>query len=185
MLKNKNCDLNNIMAIIMDVDGILTDGKIFLGSGDIELKAFHVRDGMAMNIARKSGIKIGLITSRTSEVVKKRGEELKVDYLFQGIKNKLSKLTEMSKSENIPLGKICYIGDDIVDIPLLKKVGFSATVFDAPEEVKSCVSYISEKRGGKEAVREIIQFILTEQGKWKKTIDSMIEEWERDLPTAN
>ena len=105
MLKNKNCDLNNIMAIIMDVDGILTDGRIILGSGDIELKAFHVRDGMAMNIARKSGIKIGLITSRTSEVVKKRGEELKVDYLFQGIKNKLSKLTEMSKSENIPLGK--------------------------------------------------------------------------------
>lgn len=179
MLKNKNYSLNDIRAIIMDVDGILTDGKIILGSGNTEFKAFHVRDGMAINIARKCGMKIGFITSRTSEVVQKRSEELKIHYLFQGVKNKLSKLIEISSSENIPLEEICYIGDDIGDIPILKRVGFAATTCDAPEEVKSFVNYVSKNKGGMEAVRDIIQYILIAQNKWTETIESMIGEWER------
>lgn len=179
MLKNKNFNLNDIRAIIMDVDGILTDGKIILGSGTIELKAFHVRDGMAITIARKCGMKIGFITSRTSEVVEKRGKELKIDYLCQGVRNKLSKLVEISSSENIPLEKICYIGDDIGDIPVLKRVGFAATVSDAPEEVKSCAAYVSKNNGGMEAARDIIQYILIAQNKWAKTVELMIDEWER------
>lgn len=181
MLKNNNSNLKDISAIIMDVDGILTDGKIILGSGNIELKSFHVRDGMAINIARNCGMKIGFITSRTSEVVKNRSEELKIDYLFQGVRNKLSKLLEISSSENIPLENICYIGDDIPDIPALRRVGFAATVSDAPDEVKSSVSYVSKNKGGMEAVRDIIQYILISQGKWKETISSMIEEWEKDM----
>lgn len=179
MSTNKNYNINDICAIIMDVDGVLTDGKIILGSGNAEFKAFNVRDGMAIDIARKCGMKIGFMTSRTSEVVGKRGKELKIDYLFQGVRNKLSKLMEISSSENIPLEKICYIGDDIGDIPVLKRVGFAATVSDAPEEVKSRVSYVSKNKGGMEAVRDIIQYILTAQNKWTETIESMIREWER------
>ena len=180
MYNQQRNNLANIRAIIMDVDGVLTDGTIYLGSGNTELKAFHVRDGMAINLARRCGMKIGFMSSRASEVVQVRGEELQIDFLFQGVKNKLSKLLEISASENIPLLNICYVGDDIVDIPVLKTVGFPATVCDAPEEVKSCASFVSKNKGGREAVRDIIQHILTHQGKWKETIDSMIRDWEQD-----
>ena len=181
MYNQQRNNLANIRAIIMDVDGVLTDGTIYLGSGNTELKAFHVRDGMAINLARRCGMKIGFMSSRASEVVQVRGEELQIDFLFQGVKNKLSKLLEISASENIPLPNICYVGDDIVDIPVLKTVGFPATVCDAPEEVKSCASFVSKNKGGREAVRDIIQHILTHQGKWKETIDSMIRDWEQEV----
>ena len=110
MWSSQRNDLYNIRAIIMDVDGVLTDGMVILGSGNTELKSFNIRDGMAITIARRCGMKIGFITSRTSEVVQKRGDELQIDYLFQGIKDKLSKLIEISLSENIPLESICYVG---------------------------------------------------------------------------
>lgn len=180
MSRSQEGNLNNIRAIIMDVDGVLTDGMIILGSGNAELKSFHTRDGMAIIIAHRCGIKIGFITGRTSEVVQRRSEELQIDYLFQGTRDKLSKLIEISLSENMNLENICYIGDDIIDIPILKRVGFSATVLDAPDEVKSCVSYVSKNRGGREAVRDIIRHILVHQGKWNETIDSMIKEWEKE-----
>jgi len=179
MSNSEQSNLSRIQAIIVDVDGVLTDGSVILGSGGTEFKSFDIRDGMAITIARRAGMKIGFITSRTSEAVQRRGEELKVDYLFQGVRNKLTKLMELSNSENVPLESICYIGDDIIDIPVLRKVGFSATVSDAPNEVKSCVSYVSENKGGKEAVRDIIRHILVSQGKWKEVIDSMITDWER------
>lgn len=172
-------DLNDIRAIIMDVDGVLTDGTVILGSGKTELKSFNIRDGMAITIARRCGMKIGFITSRVSEAVQRRGEELQIDYLLQGVRDKLSKLMEISLSENIPLESICYIGDDITDIPILRRVGFSATVVDAPDEVKSCVSYVSRNKGGREAVRDIIRHILICQGKWQETIDAMIKDWEK------
>ena len=179
MLRNQESNLKNIRAIIMDVDGVLTDGRIILGSGNAELKSFNIRDGMAITIARRCGVKIGFITSRTSEAVERRAKELQIDYLCQGVRDKLAKLKEISQSENIPLKSICFIGDDIIDIPILRRVGFSATVLDAPDEVKSCVSYVSQNRGGKEAVRDIIRHILVSQDKWKETIDAMITDWER------
>jgi 3-deoxy-D-manno-octulosonate 8-phosphate phosphatase (KDO 8-P phosphatase) len=162
----------------MDVDGVLTDGTVFLGNGNTELKSFNVRDGMAISIAHKSGIKIGFLTSRKSEAVEKRGEELKIEYLCQGVRDKLSKVKEISRSEGVSLGQICYIGDDIIDIPVLKKVGFAATVADAPEEVKAHVNYISVNKGGHEAVRDIIQHIMTRQNSWKETTRIMVKEWE-------
>lgn len=175
MADGKKCKMKNIRAIILDVDGVLTDGKIILGGGNAELKSFHVQDGMAITIARNCGIKIGFVTNRTSEATEKRAKELKINYLFQGVKDKLSKLREISRSENIPLKNICYVGDDITDIPALQRVGFSATVFDAPKEIKSRVSYVSKNRGGNGAVRDIIETILTCQGKWEKAINSAIK----------
>lgn len=177
-MSSQENNLRNVQAIIMDVDGVLTDGMVVLGSGKAELKSFNIRDGMAITIARRAGMKIGFITSRTSEAVERRGKELQIDYLCQGVRDKLAKLIEISQSENIPLESICYIGDDIIDIPILRRVGFSATVLDAPDEVKSCVAYVSKNEGGKEAVRDIIRHILTHQNKWQETIDSMITDWE-------
>ena len=177
-MSSQENNLRNVQAVIMDVDGVLTDGMVVLGSGKAELKSFNIRDGMAITIARRGGMKIGFITSRTSEAVERRGKELQIDYLLQGVRNKLSKVMEISLSENIPLESICYIGDDIIDIPILRRVGFSATVLDAPDEVKSCVAYVSKNEGGREAVRDIIRHILTHQNKWQETIDLMVTDWE-------
>ena len=180
-MHNQENNLRNIQAIIMDVDGVLTDGMVILGSGKTELKAFNIRDGMAITIARRCGMKIGFITSRTSEAVQRRADELKIDYLFQEVRDKYAKIQEISLAGNIPLESICFIGDDIIDIPVLKKVGYSATVADAPDEVKSCVSYVSKSKGGREAVRDIIRHILAHQDKWEKTIDAMVSDWERGI----
>ena len=157
----------------MDVDGVLPDGRILLGKNE-ELKFFNVHDGMGITLAKKSGMKIGIITSRTSKAVERRAEELEMDYIVQGSKNKLKSLDEILKIENIDYQNVCYIGDDIIDIPLLRKVGLSATVNDAPEYVKSEVSYISDKPGGRGAVRDIIEYILKCKGCLNSTIEDMI-----------
>ena len=172
-------DLQQIKLIIMDVDGVLTDGRIVLGKDD-ELKFFDVRDGMGITLAKRIGMKVGIITSRTSEVVEKRAKELKMDYIFQGSENKLKSLNEIIENENMDYQNVCYIGDDIVDIPLFRRVGFSATVNDAPEYVKSEVSYISNKLGGRGAVREIIEYILDYNGTLNSMIEEMVNDWSKN-----
>lgn len=163
-------NLQEIKLIIMDVDGVLTDGRIILGK-DEELKFFDVHDGIGIAIAKRSGLKVGIITSRKSKAVEKRAKELKIDYTIQGSKNKLKSLDEILKIENLSYQNVCYIGDDINDILLFRKVNFSATVNDAPDYVKSKVSYVSNKLGGRGAVRDIIEYIL----KCKGTLNSTIE----------
>lgn len=174
----ENKDLKKIKAILMDVDGVLTDGKIFYGDikeemVDIRIKAFYVRDGMAINVAQQAGLKIGFITGRSSFAAEKRAAELKINYLFQNAKNKLDIVKQICKNENLTLDEICYIGDDLIDIPAMHDVGFSATVNDAPVEVKQHAHFISEKNGGTGAVWDIIKFILRSQGKWFSTINEM------------
>lgn len=167
--------MENIKIIIMDVDGVLTDGRIVLGK-DEELKFYDVRDGMGIALAKRNGLKVGIITSRVSESVERRARELALDYTIQGSQNKLMSLNEILQKENIDYHNICYIGDDIVDIPLLRLVGFSATVKDAPDYIKSDVSYVSAKPGGRGAVRDIIEYILKRKGALYSTIEGMINE---------
>lgn len=160
----------------MDVDGVLTDGRIILGKGE-ELKSFDVHDGMGLSIAKKAGLRLGIITGRSSEAVERRAKELDIDVLLQGSKNKLRSLQEIMKKEYLNYQQICYIGDDIIDLPLFKIVGFSATVADAPDSIKSQVSYIATKPGGRGAVREIIEYILTSKGILQSTIDALLLDW--------
>jgi len=174
-----NKKLMQIKLIIMDVDGVLTDGRIILGKEE-ELKFFHVRDGMGISIARASGLKIGVITGRSSIAVERRAKELKIDYIVQGCKNKLKALDEILEKEKINYENVCYIGDDIIDIPVFRLVGYSATVADAPESIKSETAYVSNKSGGKGAVRDIIEFILKNKGNLENTINNMIKEWAND-----
>ena len=149
----------NIKIILMDVDGVLTDGKIYLGETE-ELKAFNVLDGMGISIAKRSGIKIGFLTGRESKSVERRAKELNCDFLYQNCKKKLQALNEILQSEQIESSQVCYIGDDINDIEVLRMVGFSATVNNAPRYVKEVVTYVSNLDSGKGAVREIIEHIL-------------------------
>ncbi|MFC1937080.1 KdsC family phosphatase [Chloroflexota bacterium] len=169
-------DFKAIKLVVMDVDGVLTDGRIVLGKEE-ELKLFDIKDGMGITIARHGGLKTGIITGRTSEAVRKRAAELKFDYVIQGNESKLAALDEILSNENLGYHNVAYIGDDIIDIPVFRKAGFSATVPDAPDNVKAEVSYVSQKAGGRGAVREIVEYILKNKGVLDTTIKRMIDGW--------
>jgi len=171
-----NEKIKKIKLVIMDVDGVLTDGRVILGKNE-ELKFFDIHDGMGIHIARESGLKTGIITGRTSEAVERRSKELKIDYVVQGSKKKIKALDKILESEKLNYENVCFIGDDIIDIPIFRKVGFSATVKGAPENVKSEAEYVSTKPGGRGAVREIIEHILDSKGILNSTIEHMIEDW--------
>ena len=163
--------MKNIKLIVVDVDGTLTDGKIYYDSLGNEMKAFDVKDGMAIAQAGKSGIDMAIITGRSSSIVKKRAEELGVKHIYQGIHSKVEALECILREVQITLDEVMYIGDDINDIEVMNKVRYAACPKDAVKEVKNISDIISIKNGGNGAVREIIEIILKEQGNWTNIIE--------------
>jgi len=149
----------------MDVDGVLTDGKLYFTSSGEEIKAFDIQDGMGITLARKAGLITGIITGRSSAMVAQRAGELKYDVVMQGEDDKLAQYKKIKAQFNVSDNEICYIGDDIPDIPVLEKVGFSVAVANARDELKQFCDYITERDGGHSAVREVIDKILLSQGK--------------------
>lgn len=162
--------MNNVKMVIIDVDGVLTDGKIILDSNGIESKAFYVQDGAAITYLHRSGIKTAIISGRESKVVELRAKELCIEDIYLGVHNKLEAYEEIIKKHEIKDSEICYIGDDLIDLPILRKVGFSVAVPNAPAEVKENVSYITNAQGGFGAIREVTEKILRSQGKWNTII---------------
>lgn len=154
--------------IIMDVDGTLTDGNIYIDNNGIESKAFNVKDGMAISIAIKAGLDIILITSRTSKIVELRAKELGIKEVYQNVKNKIYLIDKIVKSKLKGLHQVVYIGDDLNDLEAMKLVGYSACPVDAAKEVKNIAKFISSYSGGKGAVREILEHILKDIGLWKE-----------------
>ncbi len=146
--------------IAFDVDGTLTDGKIYIGSQGEIMKAFHVKDGYAIANLSKQQIIPVIITGRTSKIVEIRGKELKVMEIHQNTLNKKEKLKELQKKYQLSLEEIAYIGDDIPDLEVMKECGFKACPNDAMEEIKTICDYIATKDGGNGAVREIIDYLL-------------------------
>jgi YrbI family 3-deoxy-D-manno-octulosonate 8-phosphate phosphatase len=152
---------DTVKLLVTDVDGVLTDGKLYLDTdGAREIKSFHVRDGMGLLLAREAGIKTVFLSGRDSGAIRKRAQELQVDYIILGSKDKVGDLEEILQKERIELHNVCFVGDDVQDLPLLQKVGFSAAPNDAAGEVKKNVDYISEKNGGEGVVRDIVDYIL-------------------------
>ncbi len=151
----------------MDVDGVLTDGKIILDANGVESKAFYVQDGSAITYLHRVGIKTAIISGRESKVVELRANELSIEDVYLGIHKKLDAYEEILKKHKIKDSEICYIGDDLIDLPILTRVGFSVAVPNAPLEVKERVSYITDAPGGYGAVREVTEKILKSQGKWE------------------
>jgi len=158
-----------IKAVLTDVDGILTDGKVnFFVAPDgriEEIKSFHTQDGIAVMLCNTVGIVCGIITGRRHATTVERAKNLGCKYMYQGFLRKLAPLEDILKKENLTPEEVCYIGDDITDMPLLKRVGFAATVPNALDEVKKCAHYVTKRVGGDGAYREIIDFILNAQGK--------------------
>ncbi|MFC1493404.1 KdsC family phosphatase [candidate division KSB1 bacterium] len=166
-LKDK---IGKIKAILLDVDGVLTNGRIVLDFKGREVKFFNVQDGLGIYLARKSGLIVGIITGRESEVVKHRARELNIDYLSQGAKNKLRPLEEFKQNFNVTDDEICFVGDDLLDLPIMVRCGLPVSVKNGREEIKENSEYVTEAEGGFGAVRETIELILKIQGKWEDII---------------
>lgn len=164
-----------VKMLILDVDGVLTDGRIiYCNSGD-ELKVFSVQDGFGMFLLRNAGIRSAIITAKRSKALLKRAREMGVAKVYQNAVDKERAYEEVLKRFKFKDEEICYIGDDLIDIPILKRVGFAVGVQDASSEVKTTCHYLTKKAGGRGAVREVIDIILKAQGKWEEVTRVYLE----------
>lgn len=154
-----------IKLLLLDVDGVLTDGRIILDNQGNELKAFNVRDGHGIKLAQRAGIVIGIITGRKAEVVNVRARELGIGEVHQGALEKIGVYEKIIEKYGLQDDESAFIGDDIIDLGILKRVGFAATVADCDPSVKPYADMITQAKGGRGAVREVINFLLTCQGK--------------------
>lgn len=163
-----------IRMILFDVDGVLTDGT-FWRVGEEEVKRFHSRDGVGLVLARRAGLKLGLVSGRSSSAVAARAAELQMHFVRLGTGDKLPVLQEAMAQESVTASQVAFMGDDLPDLPVLLKVGLSATVADAPLEVRSRVDYVTRAKGGHGAVRELIERILMAQGRFDELVKNYLE----------
>ncbi len=155
-----------IKLLIIDIDGVMTDGRIIYSIYGDELKFFDVQDGFGITLLNRAGIKSVIITAKKSRIVKLRGQDMKVAKSYQGFHDKLIPFKKILKRFKVSPEEICFIGDDLIDIPVLKRVGFAVAVPNAVSEVKDQAHYVTSKMGGRGAVREICDMILKSQDKW-------------------
>ena len=190
-----------IKLLLFDVDGVLTDGKLFIfpappgiqlstqqhaskhgGQGGfglhsesfIEAKGFHAHDGTSISLARLAGIKTGLITKRISETVALRARDLKLEFVYQGIQDKLTVFEEIIKREGIKSSEAAFVGDDVIDLPVMRNCGLAIAVANARDEVKEEAHYVTRHSGGDGALRDAVEYILKAQGKWKQVVEKYI-----------
>ncbi|WP_373495083.1 KdsC family phosphatase [Aquiflexum sp.] len=163
-----------IKLIITDVDGVLTDGGIIYDNNGCEYKRFNVKDGLIVNLLKKNGIKVGAITGRDSKVVSDRCNELKFDFHFHGIKNKGGKLLEILEEHGIEPSEVAYLGDDLIDLPILTRVGLSACPSDALPYIQNHVHFVSSLKGGEGVFREVADLILESKGLLSNIIENLV-----------
>jgi 3-deoxy-D-manno-octulosonate 8-phosphate phosphatase (KDO 8-P phosphatase) len=160
-----------VKLLLMDCDGVLTDGRITLFADGEEQKSFHTRDGQGLVLLHKAGIKTGIISGRTSSVVVKRARELNIEFVLQGVASKIAACEDLRKVLNLDLSEVGYVGDDLADIALMKRVGFSIAVADGVAEAKAAAHYTTTLPGGFGAVREVCELVLKAQGHWKALLE--------------
>lgn len=157
----------DVKLVILDVDGVMTDGRIVIDDNGVESRNFDIKDGLGMVALQMLGIEVAIITSKKSVAVANRAQELKIKRFYEGVKKKTEPYEEILKDMSITDAQVCYVGDDLVDLSLMKRVGFPVAVADAVEEVKQAAAYVTKARGGCGAVRETAELILKAQGKWE------------------
>lgn len=181
-----------IKLLLFDVDGVLTDGKLFFvpqasqqshhvssdrtAQGQVEVKGFHAHDGVANSLARIAGLKTGLITRRSSETVALRARDLKIDHVYQAVADKGKCLEEIAKLEGLKPEEAAFVGDDVIDLPAMRVAGLAIAVKNARAEVKKEAHYVTPHAGGEGALRDAIEYILKAQGRWKKIVDEYVGE---------
>ena len=166
---------SKIKAVVLDVDGVLTDCRIGYSETEHEIKFFNVRDGLGISLARKSGLLVGILSGRTSQANRIRAKELKLDFIYERKLDKAEALKQLCSEFNITPDECFYVGDDLIDIPPAKISGISVAVADAAPELVSICSFQTKAKGGKGAVREAVEWLLKEQGKWNEIIQNYLK----------
>lgn len=165
--KTLSLRIRTVRLLMLDVDGVLTDGKIIINDQGFESKHFDVRDGHGLKVLMRYGVGVALITGRRSSVVEHRARDLGIDEVYQGVWNKVEVFEKILLKLNLSPEQTAFVGDDIVDIPVMRRVGFAAAVRDASEDTKKIAHYVTKKRGGRGAVREVCELILKAQDNWQ------------------
>ena len=175
-----------IKLLLFDVDGVMTDGKLWIFPAPagaeqstaprmIEAKGFHAHDGTAISLARLGGVKTGLITKRTSETVALRARDLRLEYVYQGVGVKRRVFEEILDKEKLTAAAVAYIGDDVIDLPVMRHCGFAIAVANARDEVKEEAHWITPHAGGEGAIRDAVEYILRAQGSWDAAVKQYLE----------
>ncbi|MEE9124100.1 MAG: HAD hydrolase family protein [candidate division NC10 bacterium] len=155
-----------IRLLLLDVDGVLTDGRITYGSAGLEVLSFHVRDGFALKAAQEAGITVGLVSGRKSEALFRRAEELRLAEVHIGVEDKMGVYRQLLVRYRLADTEVAYMGDDLPDLPVLRQAGLAISVADAPAEVRRAAHLVTSLPGGKGAVREAVEWLLKSQGVW-------------------
>lgn len=159
-----------VRALVLDVDGILTDGRLLYANGGEETKAFHIQDGLGIKLVQGAGIKVAIITSRRSPALERRAKELGVERVWVGVEYKLEAFRLLTDALQIAPEQCAAMGDDLPDLPVLRRCGFSATVPEAPAVVQANVLHVTRRGGGAGAVREVCELLLASQGHWENAL---------------
>jgi len=163
-------DFSSVRLLLLDVDGVLTPGDVIYNDNGIQIKTFHVRDGLGIRMLMDAGIRVGIITGRKSMALVHRCENLGIDLLYQGVKDKTLVLKEILEKTGVPARETAYIGDDLPDLAVMRRVGIPIAVADSCEEILDCASHMTTRKGGQGAVREICEVILKAKGSWLEVI---------------
>jgi YrbI family 3-deoxy-D-manno-octulosonate 8-phosphate phosphatase len=163
----------NIKAVVLDIDGVLTNGRIGYGESD-EIKFFHVRDGHGIKLAMRAGLKVGALSGRSAEANRKRAQELSFDFIYEGRKDKRETFKLLLEENHLLPEECLYMGDDVVDIPVMKEAGIAVAVADACSELEAFCDFRTKLPGGKGAVREVLEWLLKEQGKWEELMKKYV-----------
>ncbi len=163
-----------VRLLLMDVDGVLTDGRIWLLSMPdgtaTEMKAFHAHDGAGLKLAQLGGLRTGLITGRDSAATTRRAQELGMEFVYQNCAEKIRAYNEILKRSGLKDAEVAYVADDLPDLPILEHAGFAVAVANAAPEVKRAAHYVTRTPGGEGALREVVEVILKAQGKWRQVL---------------
>jgi len=162
---------SRVRLLVFDVDGVLTDGVVIVHSDGTESKTFNIRDGAAIVWAQRAGVAVGLLSARASAATSQRASQLAIRYVHQGATSKGDAFEEILHDANLEDQVVAYMGDDLLDLPVLRRAGLSAAPADAVAEVRECVHWVSSAPGGRGAVREFIELVLRAQGLWEGVVD--------------
>lgn len=170
-MTDKKINLENVKLLIMDVDGVLTDGGIIINEDGTESKRFNVQDGHGIKMFQRAGYKTAIISGRDTKVTTLRAKQLGIKYVYQNCLQKMPAFEKLLAETGLNADETAYIGDDVLDIPLVKRAGFGVAVANAVDELKQHADFITQKSGGHGAVREVIEYLLKATGKWEKQME--------------
>lgn len=168
-------DFNKLELLVLDVDGVLTDGTLVVNADGSESKFFNALDGHGIRLWRRAGLKAAFLSGRKSAPTQKRAEQLEIDFCIEDCHEKLPALEKLVEDAHLSAENVAYIGDDLMDIPVMRYAAFAAATANAAEETKAQADYVTKKIGGKGAVREVIEYILKKTGKWNELIERYIK----------